>query len=50
MSDLACKINRHLPMFGPKTTEIDPETATVGLGDNNMFGHSIFQCIREAPE
>lgn len=32
-------------MFGPKTTETDPEKATVGLGDDNMFGHFVFQCI-----
>lgn len=29
MSDLACKITRHLSMFGPKTPETDPEKAAV---------------------
>lgn len=42
MSDLACKISRQLSMFGPKTTEPDPEKATVELVDDIMFGPSIF--------
>ena len=45
MSGLACKINRHLSMLGPKIPETDPEKATVLMGDYNMFGHFIFHYV-----